>query len=673
MKQKDQPSRNHHVRSRSLKVAAAVACATVVTTTPTTTTTTSATPTSRITILPTTCTEGRSRVLHYSSKCHSLRQMMDIRGGGGDDDDDEKDGGNTTNVEEEDMESSSTTTTEMKHDDENNNPQPKKKKKKKKKNKSPPKQEAQKTKSSSPKVPPEINTILTSTNYYTILNIDKSATSIQIKKAYRARALLSHPDKLPNNDRRAFDKVSEAYDVLSDETKRKVYDAHGLEGLQNPNSVRRNGFGSGGGSFQDEILKSFFGTSFSRHYRFNNGGGSSSSSAASSSSRPAPRNKNVRYQLEVTLEDLYNGKSQDIILNSPSSSRYHHHHESSKQKKVHLTIPAGATSGQSIKLHGEVDTIPDATPADVIIILSQKKHEVFTRKGDDLAMEVRLSLKEALTGYKKKFVHLDGREVCIGSPRVEEEEGVMMEKEVEVEEEKIKVVNDVSMEDNNEEENNSEKEEKKEEKSKPQPPPSPPPVIIKTGDVHVLKGEGMPRKSRHEYGDLYIQYLVEMPSSSTTTTTRRQKEENLTSDERETLAFLLDKLEHGQSAKKHVGRRLGDGAVVDAGLSSSSQKKEEEVEEENVQYLQVSSASDFGKYSNEGHYHHDGEEHLHRDDDEEEEDNYFHHSFGGRRPGGGPGFHYFSSGSGFGGTSFYSNSYGGGNEDDGSNVQCQQM
>mmetsp|Transcript_26529 Transcript_26529/g.39415 ORF Transcript_26529/g.39415 Transcript_26529/m.39415 type:complete len:97 (+) Transcript_26529:116-406(+) len=80
MKQKDQPSRNHHVRSRSLKVAAAVACATVVTTTPTTTTTTSATPTSRITILPTTCTEGRSRVLHSSSKCHSLRQMMDIRG-----------------------------------------------------------------------------------------------------------------------------------------------------------------------------------------------------------------------------------------------------------------------------------------------------------------------------------------------------------------------------------------------------------------------------------------------------------------------------------------------------------------------------------------------------------------------------------------------------------------
>eukprot|EP00957_Ditylum_brightwellii_P194904 14848850-Ditylum_brightwellii.AAC.1 len=131
----------------------------------------------------------------------------------------------------------------MKRDNENNNPQPKKKKKEKKKNKSPPKQEAQKTKSSSPKVPPEINTILTSTNYYAILNIDKSATSIQIKKAYRARALLSHPDKLPNNDRRAFDKVSEAYDVLSDETKRKVYDAHGLEGLQNPNSVRRNGFG----------------------------------------------------------------------------------------------------------------------------------------------------------------------------------------------------------------------------------------------------------------------------------------------------------------------------------------------------------------------------------------------------------------------------------------------
>ena len=63
------------------------------------------------------------------------------------------------------------------------------------------------------------------------------------KKAFRRRAVQTHPDKMPNGDRRVFDKVSEAYDVLSDESKRNLYDRFGERGVKNSHSA---GFGGGG-------------------------------------------------------------------------------------------------------------------------------------------------------------------------------------------------------------------------------------------------------------------------------------------------------------------------------------------------------------------------------------------------------------------------------------------
>jgi len=184
--------------------------------------------------------------------------------------------------------------------------------------------------------------IMKEDNYYAVLGLSSSSSSsspsspsspnyisqTQITKAYRRRCVLTHPDKMPGGDRRAFDKVSEAYDVLRDDTKRKVYDRFGVEGLKNPHlSASTNQMGTGMGGLQDQILKSFFGSAspFSQfppshhhpHQRHHH-----------QQRRFEPRNDDVKYTLQVTLEDLYNGTNYPILL-------------SQTRKKIDVAIPGG--------------------------------------------------------------------------------------------------------------------------------------------------------------------------------------------------------------------------------------------------------------------------------------------------------------------------------------------
>jgi hypothetical protein len=169
-----------------------------------------------------------------------------------------------------------------------------------------------------------------------------------------------------------------------------------------------------------------------------------------------------------------------------------------------------------------------------------------------------------------------------------------------------------------------------------------PSSIIQTGDVHVFKGKGMPKRtsggSTQQYGDLYIQYVVEMPGGQTL------KSDNLSSEERIELARLLNKLEGGTNPC----------------LKSN----------DDVHHLEPATASDFGKsHLPETTNHHD--EHLHTEEEDAFHTNdlndFFQRAFGGRSSFGnfgGGGFHYFSSGRGFG--------HGSQSEDD-AKVECNQM
>ena len=98
-------------------------------------------------------------------------------------------------------------------------------------------------------------------SYYKTLGVEKNATEEELKKAYRKLAIKWHPDKNPNNNDEAekrFKEISEAYEVLKDKEKRKIYDRFGKDGLNANNSGFR-GFSSGGISPND-IFRNFFGT-----------------------------------------------------------------------------------------------------------------------------------------------------------------------------------------------------------------------------------------------------------------------------------------------------------------------------------------------------------------------------------------------------------------------------
>src|SRR5689334_14105580 len=99
-------------------------------------------------------------------------------------------------------------------------------------------------------------------DYYATLGIAREATPEEIKKAYRKKALECHPDRNPNDHKAEaqFKQVSEAYEVLSDENRRRIYDQYGEEGLPGAGGAGPGGgFGAGGFSSMEEALRTFMG------------------------------------------------------------------------------------------------------------------------------------------------------------------------------------------------------------------------------------------------------------------------------------------------------------------------------------------------------------------------------------------------------------------------------
>mmetsp|Transcript_12646 Transcript_12646/g.27817 ORF Transcript_12646/g.27817 Transcript_12646/m.27817 type:complete len:607 (+) Transcript_12646:99-1919(+) len=370
-------------------------------------------------------------------------------------------------------------------------------------------------------LPPIATEILKQDDYYEILGIQKSTVASQspdtanatIKKAYRRRALLTHPDKL-NGDRRAFDKVAEAYDVLSDQGKRTAYNRFGKAGLQQENGVSGggSGFHPAGFSTAEDLFRSFFGAS------------------GSGGNHPFSRrnNRTVRYQLEVTLEDMYHGVTRSILVSGGGSHMMRQHHDDShNSKRVEVTIPKGALDGQTLVLSGEMDLDPNETPGDLVFDLQQRKHRTFTRKGFDLAFTLNIRLRDAIAGVEQKIRHLNGKDLHFQSAR-------------------HKSTSEDGQGD---------------------------PIMIRDGDVQVLKGYGMPKDAQgEEYGDLYVQYKVAMPRPRSTS--------SLTKEEKLQLSQLLDKLEG-----HHEHNR--------AGASSFFHKKDTE----EVLQMKRAALADFGRAS----------------------------------------------------------------------------
>ncbi|XP_054811296.1 uncharacterized protein LOC129312645 [Prosopis cineraria] len=279
-------------------------------------------------------------------------------------------------------------------------------------------------------------------DYYKILQVDKNAKDDDLKKAYRKLAMKWHPDKNPNNKKEAeakFKQISEAYDVLSDPQKRAIYDQYGEEGLKGgvppPDAGGASSFSTGEGptSFRfnprnaDDIFAEFFGFPSP----FGGGGGHGGMRSRFSSgifgddvfgsfgegrgvhmNPGAPRKAApIENRLPCSLEDLYQGTTKKMKISREIADA------SGKTMPVEeiltINIKPGWKKGTKITFPEKGNEQPNVTPADLVFIIDEKPHSVFTRDGNDLVVTQKISLAEALTGYTVQLTTLDGRNLTI--------------------------------------------------------------------------------------------------------------------------------------------------------------------------------------------------------------------------------------------------------------------
>ena len=367
------------------------------------------------------------------------------------------------------------------------------------------------------------------TKLYDILNVSPNSNQNEIKKSYRKLSIKYHPDKNPNNKEEAtkkFQEISEAYNILSDEEKRKIYDNYGMQGLDSggpsidPMSMFEEMFGGGG----------FFGRQ---------------------NMQPRKEEENCVVKILVTLEQIYNEDKIDLdyeqqiycsdcdgygtkdkkeskciecdgkgmvtqirqmgpmiqqmtipcnkcqgkgnFINENNKCKGCNGKKYNKKKKsIKVPLRNGLSNGNKIQLSGK-GNIYKNEKTDLIIVIIEKPHEIFKRNGDDLYIELNLELYQSLLGFKKKIKFLDNSNLIIEHNKV-----------------------------------------------------------IKDGEIKLLKNKGMKSLNRGGYGNLVIKFNVKMIIV-----------DNLNEKEKMYLKALLtkdneDEIKREDKLKKHNGLKLID-------------------------------------------------------------------------------------------------------------------
>ncbi len=295
-------------------------------------------------------------------------------------------------------------------------------------------------------------------DYYEMLEIPRTATPEEIKKAYRQKAIKFHPDKNPGNSEseKRFKEISEAYEVLSDEKKRKIYDRHGKDGLQ---GHAMSGGAPGGFSSMDEALRTFMGAfggmgGDSIFESFFGGGGQGSRGHRQ-------QGASKRVNMSLSFEEAARGVDKELVISnnvtcsackgrgaasaqgikkctrcngtgqvieqrgffsmSMACSQCHGegqtisdpckecHAEGVIKEKQHVKvhIPAGIDSGMRLKMNGYGDAGPGGGPAgDLYVFVQVEPHDLFEREGDDILLDLPISFAEAALGCKKEVPSL---------------------------------------------------------------------------------------------------------------------------------------------------------------------------------------------------------------------------------------------------------------------------
>jgi len=236
---------------------------------------------------------------------------------------------------------------------------------------------------------------------YTTLGVSRGASEKDIKSAYRKLAKEFHPDANKDNPKASerFSEVTHAYDLLSDKAKRAQFDRGEIDADGNPSGPfggggfggggfgggpgGQRGFGGGFGNDEGIDLEDIFGGIFGGGAR----GGGGMGGMGGGRGRAAPRGANVNYRLSVPLPDAAELKAQRITL--------------SDGKTIDLKLPAGVEDGTQMRLGGKGEPGPGG-PGDATVTIQIQPHAFFRQDGDDLRVDLPITLDEALRGAKVK-------------------------------------------------------------------------------------------------------------------------------------------------------------------------------------------------------------------------------------------------------------------------------
>lgn len=249
---------------------------------------------------------------------------------------------------------------------------------------------------------------------YAILGVTRGASEKDIKSAYRKLAKELHPDRNTDNPKAAerFSEVTRAYDLLSDKGKRAQFDRGEIDLDGNPTM----GFGFGGGQsgggfggqrgFRSEGFEGFGGGSehvdlgdmFEGLFGGRSGG---MGGGFGGRGRAAPRGSNIQYRLSVSLPDAATLASQRITL--------------SDGKTIDLKLPAGVEDGTQMRLGGKGEQGPGG-PGDALVTIRIESHPFFKQDGDNIRLDLPVSLDEAVNGAKVKVPTVDGQIMLTVAP-----------------------------------------------------------------------------------------------------------------------------------------------------------------------------------------------------------------------------------------------------------------